>query len=162
MRLEYYRFDMEEENLRILNMPPKPQDSDDGFFRYFGEFNGHLHLVYVRSRGAKRFNVLEMDRDSWTWFVKYRVHISRLVTPFPEVVVKAKEGTHYAFSILCVKRGETEEDSALVITIPGKVVSYHFLRKTVEVLAELPSKDVDISHFHHLSAFPFVPTLYPL
>lgn len=168
IRLECYRFDVEAENLTIMSMPQKPQEGDRAYFRYFGEYNGHLHLVYVRSRAAKRFNVLEMDKVTLKWSVKYRVHINRLLSPFPEVAVKGRnehftfEETQYAFSILCVMRGEREEDSALVMTIPGKVISYNFLSKKVEVLSELPSQVVDISHFHYVSAYPFVATLYPL
>lgn len=169
MSLDCYRFEIGDERLRILGMPHKPQEADRAFFRYFGEYNGRLHVVYVRTRSAKRFNVLEMDRVTLKWVVKYRVHVNRFIAPFPEVAVQRRsdhfacDETQYAFSILCVVRGEREEDSALVMTIPGKVVSYNFISKKVEVLAELPSSQVvDVLSFNHVSAFPFVATLYPL
>ncbi|KAK4359650.1 hypothetical protein RND71_021879 [Anisodus tanguticus] len=83
----------------------------------------HLHLIQVQSLYAKKFDVLELDKNTWKWSVKYRVHLARLISTFPDMVQQASSGRQYAFSILSVIRGENEKDSVLLLTIPGKVVA---------------------------------------
>lgn len=71
-----YRLDVEAENLTVIPMPRMPRKADKySYFRYFGEFDGHLNLVYVRDVSAKTFNVLELDNVTQKWFIKYQVHI---------------------------------------------------------------------------------------
>lgn len=163
--------DVKVENLRIWQLPPKPQSYCNYKLRYFGESRGHLHVVYIRSLSAIRFNVHEKDRITLKWSVKYRVHISRLISAFPEIVRKPSDDERnltehpdkmYAFIILCVLKGEKEEDSALVLAIPGKVISYNFKNKTTTMICELPSQVVDVSCLNYITAFHFIGTLYPV
>ncbi|KAK1387348.1 F-box domain-containing protein [Heracleum sosnowskyi] len=137
-----YRFDVEAEKLTIISLPYYGSSS---VIRYFGEFSGHLHLVYVRDQSAKRFRVLELDHVRKEWVPKYHVQINRLISQFPEVVEKVTDNKcEYQFSILSVVRGEKEENSALVMAIPGKVVSYNFKSKKFEVLSELPLQIIEL------------------
>lgn len=165
VRLEFYRFEVEAENLTTWRLHSNPPKEDDLYFRYFGECNKHLHLVYVRNLMSKRIIIAEMDKVTMKSFIKYRVHVDRLLSSFPEVYVEKHElyqKSCYAFSILCVVRGENEEDDALVMLIPGKAISYSFASKKFEVLAYLTSGVVDIIRFRYVPAYPFVSTLYPL
>lgn len=60
-----------------------------------------MYVVYVGDETANRFNVLELDQVTLKWFIKYRVHISRLTSMFPHVVVKGRnDKPEYAFSII--------------------------------------------------------------
>ncbi|XP_074376920.1 F-box protein At5g07610-like [Apium graveolens] len=155
-----FRFDVEAEKLRRVSMP---EGCLRGvvYFRYFGEFNGRLHLVCSRYLTEEVFCIYELDKDTERWFVKYRVHMDFLTSLFPEIVVKGVyNDCQYAFSILCVVSGENDEDSFLIMTIPGKVISYYFKRTGIEVLSELPS--LEKMKFQGSNAYPFVPTLYPL
>lgn len=96
--------------------------------------------------------------------MKSIVDINRLSSAFPEIVQEAgplaKEygEVEYAFSVLSVFKGEREEDSALVLTIPGKVISYNFHHK--KVLRELPSKEVHASNNYYNNGFHYIETLY--
>ncbi|XP_074376696.1 F-box protein At5g07610-like [Apium graveolens] len=155
-----FRFDVEAEKLRRVSMP---EGCLRGvvYFRYFGEFNGRLHLVCSRYLTEEVFCIYELDKDTESWFVKYRVHMDFLTSLFPEIVVKGVYNDfQYAFSILCVVSRENDEDSFLVMTIPGNVISYDFKRTGIEVLSELPS--LEKMKFQGSNAYPFVPTLYPL
>lgn len=100
----------------MTSMPPFPRTNYNHKLRYFGKCNGHLHLICVRTPCAKLFRVLEKDRETLKWCVKYRVNINRLLLAFPEIVQEvgplAKEygEVEYAFSVLSVFKGEKEED----------------------------------------------------
>ncbi|XP_059317549.1 F-box protein At5g07610-like [Lycium ferocissimum] len=155
-------FDVNSEKVAMIRMPPRPQGYCSEKIRYFGEWGGHLYLIQVQSLYAKKFNVLELDKDTWKWSVKYRVHLARLISAFPEMVQQTSSGTRYAFSILSVIRGENEEDSVLLLTIPGKVVAYNLVRKTAKVVRELPGEVANTLHFNHVSAYQYTESLFPV
>ncbi|XP_059315593.1 F-box protein At5g07610-like [Lycium ferocissimum] len=155
-------FDVNSEKVAMISMPPRPQGYCSQKIRYFGEWGGHLHLIQVQSLYAKKFNVLELDKDTWKWSVKYRVHLARLISSFPDMVQQTSFGIQYAFSILSVIRGEKEEDSVLLLTIPGKVVAYNLVRKTAKVVRELPGEVGDTLCFNHVSAYQYTESLFPL
>lgn len=155
-------FDAKSEEVVTKSMPPRPQGDFDEKIRYFGEWGGHLHLVQVQSRYAKKFNVLELDKDTWKWSVKYRVHIARLISTFPEMVKQVPYGIQYVFSILSVIRGEKEENSVLLLTIPGKVVAYNLVLKTTKVIRELPDEVSDHLRFNHVCAYKYTESLFPV
>lgn len=46
-----------------------------------------------------------------------------------------------AISLVCVLRGEKEEDEGLVMLIPSKVMCYRFMSKKFEVLSDIPSSN---------------------
>ncbi|MCD7447240.1 hypothetical protein HAX54_026359 [Datura stramonium] len=155
-------FDAKSEEVVMKNMPPRPQGDFAEKIRYFGEWGGHLHLVQVQSRYAKKFNVLELDKYTWKWSVKYRVHLARLISTFPEMVKQTSYGTQYVFSILSVIRGEKEENSVLLLTIPGKVVAYNLVHKTAKVVRELPGEVGHTLHSNHVSAYQYTESLFPV
>ncbi|OIT03274.1 PREDICTED: F-box protein At5g07610-like [Nicotiana attenuata] len=155
-------FDAKSEEVVVKNMPPRPQGYCSEKIRYFGEWGGHLHLIQVQSLYAKKFNVLELDKDTWKWSVKYRVHLARLISAFPEIVQQTAYGTQYAFSILSVIRGENEEDSVLLLTIPGKVVAYNLVLKTAKVVRELPGEIGETLRFNPVSAYQYAESLVPV
>ncbi|XP_016438022.1 F-box protein At5g07610-like isoform X2 [Nicotiana tabacum] len=86
----------------------------------------------------------------------------RLISAFPEMIQQTSSGTQYAFSILSVIRGEKEEDSVLLLTIPGKVIAYNLVLKTAEVVRELPGQIGDTLHFNHVSAYQYTESLVPV
>ncbi|XP_009773038.1 F-box protein At5g07610-like isoform X1 [Nicotiana tabacum] len=158
----FISFDVKSEEIAMKNMPARPQGDCTQKIRYFGEWGGHLHLIQVQSLHAKKFIVLELDKDTWRWSVKYRVHLARLISAFPEMVQQTSSGTQYAFSILSVIRGEKEEDSVLLLTIPGKLIAYNLVLKTVEVVRELPGEIGDTLRFNHASAYHYNESLIPV
>lgn len=160
---KYYSlyFDVNSEKVGIIAMPPLPRGPCNQKIRYYGESGVHLHLIQVQSLYAKKFNVLELDKDTLKWSVKYRVHLARLISAFPEMVQQTSSGIQYAFSILSVIRGEMEEDSVLLLSIPGKVVAYNLVLKTAKVLRELPGEVRDTLSFDHISAYQYAESFAP-
>lgn len=166
MRYYTVEFDINEESFKGSTlMHQMAHGYHNTPLRYLGECRGHLHVIYVRTPSSKLFRVLERDRETLKWCVKYRIHLNRLLPTFPEIVLQTGHwaqynfGVEYAFSILYVYKGEKEEDSAMVLTIPGKVISYNFFHKTVKVLRELPSQEIDTSRHQYVTGFHFVETL---
>ena len=159
-RLSCYRFDIDAEKLTQIALPPQARGSH---FRHFGESCGHLYLAGVRDNTAKILNVYELDLGNMKWNIKHWVHINRLISSFPQVIVNGgNQMCHSTQSILGVLRGERDEDSALIANVLGTVVSYNFKSKKVEVLlSELQWKDDIKRIFSDSDEPPFVPA-YPL
>ncbi|KAG8390234.1 hypothetical protein BUALT_Bualt01G0062600 [Buddleja alternifolia] len=135
----YFNLD-NDQMVGIMPLPPIP-DPEDWDWRsnyYFGESCDHLH--YIEIIGPQiQFNVYEMKRDYSEWFVKYHVDLSHVVAANPGMIRDNYDPTdwyYYAFSIFCLVRGEEEEDSFLVLQIPGKVIRYNLVYKTFEIVHE--------------------------
>lgn len=148
-------FKVDEEQLCRMPMPIEPIDQSDYHevsewkIRYFGESKDHLHLIYLKNKlGDAHYNVYEMERDYSDWFIKYRVDLSDVSAAFPEMILpkyralqrpNLKENT---FAVLCVVRGDRDEDSYLVLNIiPGKVLRYNFLNGTFYQLCDIEPAD---------------------
>ncbi|WOH15722.1 hypothetical protein DCAR_0935265 [Daucus carota subsp. sativus] len=163
-RLSCYRFDIDAAKLTQIALPPQARGSH---FRHFGESCGHLYLAGVRDNTAKILNVYELDLVNMKWKIKHWVHIDRLISSFPQVIVNGgNQMCHSTQSMLGVFRGERDEDSALIANVLGTVVSYNFKRKKVEVLlSELQWKD-DIRSISagppFVPAYPLIASLHPL
>ncbi|GMN41043.1 hypothetical protein TIFTF001_010274 [Ficus carica] len=102
---------------------------------YYGESRVHLHLVdHIFDLQTPRFDVLEMEMDYSGWFVKFRVDLSDIASAFPVIVRRefddGMKRHKYNFSVLCVVRSEVDEESYLVLQIPGKVIRYNFKNRT--------------------------------
>ncbi|PHU18637.1 hypothetical protein BC332_14332 [Capsicum chinense] len=140
-------FVVSSEEVGKIELPMAPRGPCNQKLRYFGESGGHLHLIRVKNLYAKKFIVLELDKDTLTWSMKYRVHLAKLISTFLEMAQQTPSGTQYAYSILSLIRGEMEEDLVLLLTIPGKVVAYNLVLKTVNVIRELPGEVHDTLRF---------------
>ena len=176
-----YRFDIESESWTTISIP---ENASSVYFPFFGEFAGHLYLVSDCNIGTtEMLDVFELDQVTKKWFIKYQVHLNCLISSFPQVVASGRYNTSpYSFSVLSVVSGEKEDESSLVMTIPGKIVSYNFKSKKVEVVSEIRSEETigcssatdirwedDMDSFGCSSAtdiyphaYPLIATLYPL
>lgn len=132
----YYNVD--EERMGIIPAPPARElrncygrDSMHyGEFRgrcsgpessYYGESGGHLHLVETYRFGpTNQVDVYEMARDYSMWSVKYRVDDLDGVG-----IVRRLRGCS-SISVLCVVRTERDEESFMVLHVPGKILGYGF------------------------------------
>lgn len=141
-------FHVEQERIREMPMPESPSEWDWRHVSYFGASRDHLHLVESYGPHTTQFNVYEMEKDYSRWFVKYRVDINPVaIAIFPQMkqVWLDPLNVHYcAFSILCLVRGETEEESFLVLHLPGNAISYNLKDKTYKKLCDFaPDGDND-------------------
>ncbi|KAL0382273.1 UNVERIFIED_CONTAM: F-box protein [Sesamum calycinum] len=145
-----------------MPMPPIPDGWDWRSNYYFGESCDHLH--YIEIYGPQiQFNVYEMKRDYSAWFVKYQVDLSPVVAANPRMIRDNFEPTdwyYYALSVFGLVRGEQEEDSFLILQIPGKAIRYNIVWKTFEIVHEFEEAEVDDSlRFPGVHGFQYIESL---
>lgn len=126
-------FDLDEECIKP--MPPVPDVRKSSRFTYYGESRGHLHLVHGKfDQDNPNFKVYELKVDYSDWFPKFFINVSDILTAFPEAFLKElgccrchrRRCCCNLVSILCVIRGEVEEESYALLQIPGKILQYNF------------------------------------
>ena len=97
---------------------------------YFGESEDHLHFVGVFP-SATSLGVYELKSDCSEWFIKYLVDLAPISKAFPEMTKHKAcyfRGFTFAFDVLALIRRENfQEDSFLVLEIPGKVIRYNLV-----------------------------------
>ncbi|EEF36137.1 F-box protein At5g07610 [Ricinus communis] len=160
-------FDMDREC--ISSMPKLPFSYEWGKrrFRYFGESDGHLHLIEIYGLRTTQFNVYEMEKDYSFWRIRYRVQLDHVVAAFPEMVrsyLDAGDSNYYAFVVLSLVEEDATEESSLLLHIPGKVISYNLKNKTFKKVCELSygtggSRTKESLQFGWLDAYQYIETL---
>lgn len=158
-------FDLETEKIKPLPLPPPLEGVYIERFRYLGESMGNLHLVEIRTNSVSEFNVLELEKETLIWSVKYRVNLDVVGRQFDEMFQNyndrfGRRFRFYAFSILAVVRAEREEDTALVLSIPGKVISYNFETGFTDLLCEVGDQTDKWLPFKGYNAYQFLESLY--
>ncbi|PON92415.1 hypothetical protein TorRG33x02_117390 [Trema orientale] len=140
-------FNVSEERLSSLPMPPVPDGwNEDKKHMFSGESRGHLHFTrQIYHTQTPHLDVYEMEMDYSGWFVKFRVNLSELLIASPKMIKRNKfqpANLHeYVFSVLCVVRGELDEESYLVLKIRDKVKRYNFKTSTFHKLCQIePSR----------------------
>lgn len=154
-------FDVDRE--RIAAMPNIHPSLEEGRgkrrFRYFGEFCGHLYLIQIYGPRLTQFNVLELAEDYSKWSIKYLVDLNGMVSAFPEIV---SDSSHYTFVLLFLLEQENQEESSLLLHIPGKIISYNLKDKTFKtVLGLAPScyGSQSLLQFGWHDAYQYIETL---
>lgn len=97
-------------------MPPIQGDGLERNIMYFGQSDGHLHLVdYLFSDGGlSGFDIFEVERDYSLWFVRYHVNLNVIAAQF--------------FSLICRRFGEK---SVLVLYIHCKDMASEAASKAI-------------------------------
>ncbi|KAE9465056.1 hypothetical protein C3L33_03057, partial [Rhododendron williamsianum] len=105
-------YNVRDERLGNIPLPPIPEGKDwhNREFRHYGESRGHLHLVEAYDQ-THRVDVYELERDYSGWFSKFSVDLDAVGVPRDN-----------PFGILCVVRMERDEESLLVLHVPGKIL----------------------------------------
>ncbi|KAD4982816.1 hypothetical protein E3N88_19487 [Mikania micrantha] len=135
-------FKLMDEQLQKLPLPATlGGDSDGADPMYFGESRGHLHLVdTAQHENRLHLNVYEMLMDHSGWFVKYEVRLDELPGAFPEMIHNHHHPSspfYYEFHVFDVVRCEKEEDTFMVIRIPGKIIRYNVHDKSFKEMSNL-------------------------
>ncbi|CAL5322919.1 unnamed protein product [Camellia sinensis] len=156
-------FNVDEERLETMPMPPIPDGWEERRLRYFRESRDHLHLIEIYGPHTAQFNVYEMERDYCGWFVKYRVDIDAIPNAFPEMIRSSLDPSdlhYYQFVILDLIREENDDESFLVLHIPGKVIRYNFRDKSFRELFDVPRcPDNECFSFEGLPPPPLPPCI---
>ncbi|PIN08659.1 hypothetical protein CDL12_18768 [Handroanthus impetiginosus] len=84
------------------------------------ESNGYLHHI-AHFYEQKLAVVLELQRDHSQWAVKYRINL---------------DGDSKPLCVESIVRGESEEDSTVLLHGPGKIVAYKVQEKTFKELID--------------------------
>lgn len=153
-------FDIDQGVVREVKMPlvGGKESYEKRNVSYFGESQGHLHLIEIYDQKRAKFDVYEMEMDCSGWFVKYLVDLDSI----PVVIEEMNLG--YNFVPLLVVQGDIDEESFLVLLINGKVIRYDFEGKTFKKLCDFgPGKQYNgyyvdgfLRYGGWLSAFPFI------
>ncbi|KAI3808903.1 hypothetical protein L1987_24866 [Smallanthus sonchifolius] len=105
------------------------------------ELRDCLLFIDIFPLSSMKLDVHEMSADYSGWSVKYHVDLNQVLTRFPETdeVTLALGFIRpvQPFVIHCLVVGEREEDSFLVLEIPGKAIRYNIGLKTFQELCEL-------------------------
>lgn len=153
-------FDLDQE--RFKEMPGIGDWGGGNQCRYFGGSRDNLHLILSNdSYQSKELDVYEMEKDYSRWFIKYRVDLSQVISVFPEMIRSSinhpPDMDSYAFQVLAMIRGENEEESSLVLHLPGKVICYSFKNQDFRILQNLAPGCTDIQGCLTLrTAFAFI------
>ncbi|KAK3221142.1 hypothetical protein Dsin_015112 [Dipteronia sinensis] len=145
----YFKVD-DDEKLRKMPMPatPIPDGWEDGRrLRYFDESREHLHLVEIYGPCTAKFDVYEMETDYSGWFVKYRVDLNIITIAFPEIITAYLDPTdlhYYKFAILGIIREANDEESYMVLHLPGKAICYNLNNKTFNKICDFSPGHEDI------------------
>ncbi|KAK9076331.1 hypothetical protein SSX86_004665 [Deinandra increscens subsp. villosa] len=80
-------------------------------------------LLVVRCCRFRRLNVYVIKKDYSEWGIKYHVDLEEVIRVYPNMVTRL--GLHFVVQSLVV--GEREEDSFVVMELPGKLIQYKFV-----------------------------------
>ncbi|GAB4855312.1 hypothetical protein Ancab_023931 [Ancistrocladus abbreviatus] len=148
-------YDVENECLKPLSLPPPIEGAYIGRFRYFGESRGHLHLVEIRTNCVSEFDVLELDGSILTFWVLNFLKCFRIVA-IGLVVGSDFMRSRFSVSSMGKKRG----DSVLVVSIPGKILSYNFRTGITMLLCDVIDHSDKWLPFKGYNAYQYTPSLY--
>lgn len=128
-----FKYDVDQERISTLPKPPRRRKFKlIRRYLYFGESAGHLHFAEVLPC-ATSLDVYELNCDRSGWFLKYEVDLTQLAKDLPEMTNNRHTiDDEYAFAVLSLvrRREDFNEDSLLVLEIPGKVIVYNLVDQT--------------------------------
>ncbi|KAF7153141.1 hypothetical protein RHSIM_Rhsim01G0013600 [Rhododendron simsii] len=153
-------FDVDGEEIIAMPNPQSPKSLFRHQMMYFGECGGGLILIQYRSYCPGGLRILELERDYSSWVVQCRVNLRPLIAAFPEMESSRKYFYH-GFKVLCAVKGENERGFALLLAIPGRIVSYNPKKKTWDVLRDLVPRESNAFCLNSY-AVPFSETFFPV
>ncbi|XP_076913237.1 F-box protein At5g07610-like [Bidens hawaiensis] len=131
----YMYFKVDVEQLHTLPLP-EGLISSEILAMYFGESRDHLHLIVYKypEENHLLMNVYEMLRDHSGWFVKYVVDLDVRPAAFQ---LKTPLG-FCEFRVIDVVRGESEEDTFMLLHLGEKIIRYNFHDRSFKQIFTLP------------------------
>ncbi|KAF3615176.1 hypothetical protein FXO38_28544 [Capsicum annuum] len=182
---------------RVLG-PPFLARYDIGFTHTGVYWNGAIYWIY--GDNPLRFNVeqeklekfpmpcigrswdddQEMKSDGTEWYLKYQVNVEDVINTFAHMIRHYLEPTdwnYFAMVVLCVVRGEKEEDTFMILHIPKMIIRYNLRDYTFYKLCESGNTSIEETRFDDededyeppitlafdkFSAFQYIETLFCL
>ncbi|KAL0709149.1 hypothetical protein Bca4012_016127 [Brassica carinata] len=158
-------FDIHLEKIKTLPLPfpDRQEPADVGTLRFMDQSRGNLYFIEVNDQSSSDLPVYEMGRNGSSWSLKYHIDLEPVAAAFPEMVMPDYNTDRwiYAFSVIGFVKGETDEESYIVLHIPEKAVKYKFVDKTFEKLCSFePSQDDGVGNFYgSRRSFQFIESL---
>ncbi|KAL5539050.1 hypothetical protein UlMin_046055 [Ulmus minor] len=163
----YLYFNVDEERLSEMPLPPVPDDNDD--LRFFLESGSHLHLIHhFFEEKPPCFDIYEMEMDYSNWFLKFRVDLSEL---FLEKFPHHPGLDDYFFKIVYIDRDDVGDESYAVLRLAEKVIRYNFKSKAFHKLCDSEASKnlcdfesglsftaflIDLVDFHYIESLALV------
>ena len=97
-------------------------------------------VVRPNPENRLQLNVYEMLSGHSGWFLKYQVELDELPVAYPEFnheYLPPSSPHYYEFEVLDVVRGENEEDTFIVVRIPGKIIRYNVFDKSFNQIYDI-------------------------
>ncbi|KAF3639946.1 F-box protein like [Capsicum chacoense] len=141
-------FDVDNECLKVMPSTSIHEGHNRRKIKYFGESNGKLHLIEENVLRPTLLNVFELEKDYSKWFVKYVVDVDDLSRLFPLMSFNEPEFLEvvgYQFDVLCFLDGEKEGKTMLVLSLPGKVISYDINNMNVKELLNVQLEELHLN-----------------
>ncbi|KAF7153016.1 hypothetical protein RHSIM_Rhsim01G0018500 [Rhododendron simsii] len=123
------RFKVDAEEMTAL--PLRRRSLSKESMKYFGACCDGLIIIQTRSSSTLQLFTLELKSDTCWWILKCCLNLETIGSAFPEIEYIFK------YNVLCVVKGEKTEDYALVLAIPGNVITYTMERNTLFVFHDL-------------------------
>ncbi|KAI3728709.1 hypothetical protein L6452_17350 [Arctium lappa] len=99
-------------------------------------------LLVVRCCRFRRLNVYEINKDYSEWSIKYHVDLEDVIRVYPKM--QTRLGLHFVVQSLVL--GGTEEDSFIVLELPGKLIQYKFVSNTISQLRDFTTESRRCTH----------------
>lgn len=156
------RFDVEQEKIEEMPMPPTPDDWYRRRVKYFNESKGHLLLIEIYTPPSTQFNVCEMKREYSGWDVKYRVNLEGVVSAFPGMIRSYLDHyalNYYIFQIQSIIMGESDDEDYMLLHIPALFLKYNFKDGSFKKLCDFDPFCKDASNFVYCNAYEYIESL---
>ncbi|XP_026451750.1 F-box protein At5g07610-like [Papaver somniferum] len=157
--------DVGEKSLQLKKMPAPPVAREDQVYGqttwivYFGECNGHIHLMKAYRKFPTSLYIMELEMDYTKWKVKYHINIELLTSAYySEMVFDMHYQSIQDFSVLFVEDHDDDESktSKMVIQIREHIIFYDLKDMTFNEV-----KDIQLTRRHPYKrlATPFIESL---
>ncbi|KAL1810510.1 hypothetical protein ACET3Z_027500 [Daucus carota] len=159
-------FNVDEERFETFPRPPIAVKATPRKCLYFGESEGHLHVIEVFP-STTSLKVYEMKSDYSGWFVKYKIPLAPISEVFPETTQHKTclpGKNNFAVTVHSLIRRESfQEDPLLVLEIPGKLIWYNIVDRSTKVIldfgADFDRKRIDYWEFGMLKVSQHIASL---
>ncbi|CAM8983851.1 unnamed protein product [Rhodiola kirilowii] len=149
-------FDLKTEQPKTIAAPPvhKADIFSTERFTYLGVCNNQLSMIEARNLNSQFLDFLQLKTYQSIWEIKHHISLDQIGTGYPEInTISQKRGFEngydfscfrqfYLYSVLSLVEDE-EDDLAIVLAIPGKIISFNPKLNRKTMLCSLPDSDKD-------------------
>lgn len=154
-----YYFDLEQE--RLWRMPALPVR--EGMTWYDRSLlhplvaRGHFHALEIYGPAGSQLDVYEMEDDYSGWFVKYHINLDPVAAAFPRMgQMLASRRQDEAYCVLSLVREEKDEESFLVLHVPGEIIRFNLVDQSFSIIHDLGVNETSLRYYgacHYIESY---------